>query len=211
MDFKRLESLAEKYMGHRKSHIEREIGHVYFHGKRVAKGVLELREKLFPEDASHDELLRCAGLFHDLGKGIEPHPRTGALLARELLKEELAAPELEAVCGLIAVHDDRQPDSDSYSPWVKLLQDADMLDHFGVQGVWLSFTYYAYMGQKGMIELPEFYETEWKPMVAKNRELLNFSFSREIFEEKTAYEWSTIQRLKLESEGGYLERTWQSL
>ncbi len=210
MDFERLEALAEKYMGHRKSHIEREIGHVYFHGKRVANGILHLRKKILPEDASFDEILRCAGLFHDLGKGIEPHPRTGALLARELLAEELTAPELEAVCGLIAVHDDRKPGS-THSPWVKLLQDADLLDHFGIQGIWLSFTYYAYMGQKGMAELPEFYETEWKPMVSKNRKLLNFPFSREIFDEKTTYEWSVIQRMKVEGGGGYLEQFRKSL
>ncbi|WP_322184021.1 HD domain-containing protein [Neglectibacter caecimuris] len=210
MELQRLEALAEKYMGHRKSHIEREIGHVYFHGKRVANGVLLLRKKLFPEDASHDDVLFCAGLFHDVGKGIEPHPRTGSTLVRELLCGEMTPEEMEAVCGLIAVHDDRRADS-PHSPWVKLLQDADLLDHFGIQGVWLSFTYYAYMGQKGMSELPEFYETEWKPMVAKNRKLLNFPFSREIFDEKTTYEWSVIQRLKEEGTGAYLERTLQSL
>lgn len=204
MNFKRLEALAEQHMGRRKSHIEREIGHVFFHGRRVSRSVLELRKVLFPEDGSHDEILRCAGLFHDLGKGLEPHPRTGALLARELLKEELTPSELDAVCGLIAAHDDRKPESDLHSPWEKLLQDADLIDHFGIQGVWLSFTYYAYMGQKGMAELPEFYETEWKPMVEKNRKLLNFPFSREIFDEKTEYEWSTIQRLKLEGEGQYM-------
>ncbi len=31
MDLERLDSLAKQYMGHRKSHVEREIGHVYFH------------------------------------------------------------------------------------------------------------------------------------------------------------------------------------
>ena len=62
-----------------------------------------------------------------------------------------------------------------------------------------------------MAELPEFYETVWKPMVAKNRKLLNFPFSREIFDEKTTYEWSVIQRLKEEGTGAYLERTLQSL
>lgn len=117
MNFERLEALAEKTMGKRKSHIEREIGAVYFHGKRVAVGVLQLREKLFSEDGSHDEILRCAGLFHDIGKGIEPHPQTGALLVRKLL---------------------------------------------------------------------------------------NFPFSREIFDEKTEYEDSVIRRLTLEGEGQYM-------
>lgn len=204
MDFERLEALAEKAMGHRKSHREREIGHVYFHGKRVANSVLLLREKLFPGDSSHDETLRCAGLFHDLGKGIEPHDRTGALLARELLREELTALELEEVCGLILAHDNRRPGSDVHSPWEKLLQDADLLDHFGTQGVWLSFTYYAYMGQKGMGELPGFYETEWEEAVSRNRAALNFEISREIYDEKIEYERSVIRRLKRENEGRFV-------
>lgn len=204
MDFKRLEAQAEQAMGHRKSHVEREIGHVYFHGKRVANSVLLLRERVFPNDASHDDVLRCAGLFHDLGKGINPHARTGAILARELLQGAMTAEELDEVCQLISIHDDRHPESDVHSPWAKLLQDADLLDHFGIQGVWLSFTYNAYMGQKGMMDLPAFYETEWKPMVVKNRERLNFPESKEIFDEKTAYEWSVIQRLQLEGEGNLI-------
>lgn len=204
MDFERLEALAQKHMGHRKSHREREIGHVYFHGKRVANSVLLLREKLFPGDSSHDETLRCAGLFHDLGKGIEPHDRTGALLVRELLREELTAPELKEVCGLILAHDNRRPGSDIHSPWEKLLQDADLLDHFGTQGLWLSFTYYAYMGQKGMDELPGFYETEWEKVVSRNRAALNFEISREIYDEKIEYERSVIRRLKQENEGRFV-------
>lgn len=204
MNFEKLDSLAEHYMGRRKSHIEREIGHVYFHGKRVASSVLLLRKKLFPEDDSHDDVLYCAGLFHDIGKGIEPHDRTGALLVRDFLREELTAQELEAVCGLILAHDDRQPGSDKHSPWAKLLQDADVLDHFGIQGVWLSFTYEAYAGQKGMYELPEFYETEWEEVVSRNRDVLNFGISKEIFDEKIQYERSVIHRLKKEGKGEYV-------
>lgn len=204
MDFKRLEALAEQTMAHRKFHLEREIGHVYFHGKRVANSVLLLRKTIFPEDASHDDVLRCAGLFHDIGKGINPHARTGALLVRELLQGEMTAAELDEVCELISVHDDRHPDSDLHSSWAKLLQDADLLDHFGIQGLWLSFTYYAYTGQQGMGKLPEFYETDWKETIKKNRAMIHFDVSKAIFDEKTEYEYSVIRRLTLEAEGRYV-------
>ena len=204
MDFERLEALAYQAMGKRKSHLEREIGHVYYHGKRVSNSVFLLRKQIFPEDASHDEILRCAGLFHDVGKGIEPHAKTGASLVRQLLAQELTALELDEVCALIAVHDDRHPESDKHSQWVKLLQDADHLDHFGSQGLWLSFTYRAYVGQKDMMELPAFYESEWDQSVPHTRARLNFERSKEIFDEKTAYERQVIRRIKLEGEGAYV-------
>ncbi|MCH5352584.1 MAG: HD domain-containing protein [Acutalibacter sp.] len=204
MNFERLEASAFRAMGKRKSHVEREIGHVYFHGKRVSHSVLLLRKRIFPEDDSRDEILRCAGLFHDIGKGIEPHARTGAALARELLKDELSEAELNAVCEIISVHDDRHPEDDRYSPWVKLLQDADHLDHFGSQGLWLSFTYRAYVGQEDMMGLPAFYESEWDSSVPGTRSHLNFDISKEIFDEKVKYERDVIRRLKLEGEGDYV-------
>ena len=204
MDFERLEALAFQAMGKRKSHLEREIGHVYYHGRRVANSVILLRKQLFPNDASHDEILRCAGLFHDVGKGIEPHARTGASLARQLLVQELTAQELDEVCKIISVHDDRHPESDLHSQWVKLLQDADHLDHFGSQGLWLSFTYRAYVGQKDMMELPAFYESEWEDSIPRTRAHLNFERSKEIFDEKIEYERQVIRRVKLEGEGAYV-------
>ena len=79
MDFARLNALAEGWMRTRQAHLERERGSVYFHGQRVAKGVLELRRRV-TEDASHDEILRAAAIFHDIGKGIEPHAQSGAAL-----------------------------------------------------------------------------------------------------------------------------------
>ncbi len=204
MDFQRLDRLAQEYMGKRKSHIEREIGHVYFHGKRVSNSVLLLRKRLAPEDDSQDEILRCAGLFHDIGKGIEPHPQTGAALAKELLRDEMTPSELEQVCALIAAHDSRDPENKALPFGLRLLQDADLLDHFGSQGLWLCFTYQAYMGQKDMMELPLFYETEWEKSLFKNRALLNFEISRGIFDEKAEYERQVISRLKKEGMGFYI-------
>ena len=43
MDFERLDVIARQIMLHRRSHIEREIGHVYYHGARTMVGVIELR------------------------------------------------------------------------------------------------------------------------------------------------------------------------
>ena len=202
MDFDRLTTLAFKYMGKKKSHKEREIGAAYFHGMRVANGVIELRKRLF-EDNSMDDVLRCAGMFHDIGKGIEPHNHTGAVLVRDLLKDEMTETELDQVCRLISAHCDRQPGSDVHSWDEKLLQDADLLDHYGSQGIWMSISYYAYTTQQEMNQVPEFYMGEWQKQIAEHRALLNYDCSKEIFDDKVAFEKQIADRMEIEKNGTY--------
>jgi hypothetical protein len=103
IDWQALDALAQKQMAHRKAHPMRETGFIYRHGRRVAASVCHLRARV-TDDASHDDALRIAGLFHDIGKGIEPHARSGALLARDLLAEYLPKALLDEVVALIANH-----------------------------------------------------------------------------------------------------------
>lgn len=198
MNFDELDKLAFEYMGKKKSHKERETGAAYYHGKRVATGVIELRRKLFDDD-SMDDILRCAGMFHDVGKGIEPHSRTGAVLVRDLLKDEMSETELGHVCRLISNHCDRTP---QHSWDEKLLQDADLLDHYGAQGIWMSISYYAYMQQE-MDRVPAFYMGEWKKQIVEHRKLLHFDLSKKIFDEKTTFEKKIADRMEIEKNGVY--------
>ena len=62
MDFERLDEIARSLMLGRRSHVEREVGHVYYHGVRTMRGVAELRRRV-TADGSHDELLRAAALL----------------------------------------------------------------------------------------------------------------------------------------------------
>ena len=101
MDFARLNALAEGWMRTRQAHLERERGSVYFHGQRVAKGVLELRRRV-TEDASHDEILRAAAIFHDIGKGIEPHAQSGAALVCAVVAGVKGGGVISALSGLAA-------------------------------------------------------------------------------------------------------------
>lgn len=202
MDFDKLDPLAFKYMGKRKSHKEREIGAAYYHGKRVANGVIELRKRLFDDD-SMDNILRCAGMFHDIGKGVEPHSHTGAVLVRDLLKNEMSEPELEQVCRLIEAHGDRQPQTDEHSWDEKLLQDADLLDHYGSQGIWMSVCYYAYTTQQEMDQVPAFYQEAWQDQISRHRKLLNYDLSKKIFDDKVAFEMNIADRMELEKNGIY--------
>lgn len=203
MNFEELDKLAFKYMGKKKSHKEREMGAAYFHGKRTANGVIELRKRLF-DDGSMDDILRCAAMFHDIGKGIEPHNRTGAVLVRELLKDEMTETELDYVCRLIYSHCDRQPKTDKYLWYEKLLQDADLLDHFGSQGIWMSISWYAYTTQEGMDKVPEFYSSVKEQNIAlKNREALNYDLSKQIFDDKVSFEMKIAERMEIEKNGVY--------
>lgn len=203
MDFARLNEIAFRLMGKRKSHFEREVGAAYFHGQRTGKGAVLLRKKLFPQDGSMDDILLCAGMFHDMCKGLEPHSDNAAFLCRKVLAGELTEAEMDAVCGLIAAHDKRHPGTDENTVWEKLLQDADVLDHYGSQGIWMSNTYYAYHGQREMAALSEFYFSEWDPQCENDRKKLNFDLSKQIFDEKCAFERSVIQRMIKEADGEY--------
>ena len=201
MDKEKIRMLAKKYMRERKTHREREIGAVYFHGLRVEKGAVELR-RMLTEDDSWDDRLRCAALFHDVGKGIGKHAHTGALLAADLLGDELTEEETRDVTALIEAHQDRKPGTDGHSFWQKILQDADLLDHYGAQGIWMCCCYYA-SHEEEMNQVPDFYDTEWPKQMKEHRALLNFDVSREIFDEKCRFEMEVARRMRLEGGGRY--------
>ena len=202
MDYEALDHLAARLMAKRKPHAQRERGSIYFHGQRVSRGVIQLR-KLVTSDNSHDTYLRVAGLFHDVGKGMEPHAHIGAVLMKDLMRPYMAPDEVDEVVRLIDVHDDRKPDSDKHDLPVRLLQDADLLDHFGTQEIWMCFSYYA-THERGVSEALDFYRNDYKKSVNRQRKLLNFEESRRIFEEKYRFQRDFIKRLKVESEGGYM-------
>ena len=202
MDYEALERLAARLMAKRKPHAQRERGSVYYHGLRVAKGVIQLR-KMVSSDNSHDPYLRIAALFHDVGKGMDPHAAIGAALMRDQLKPYLAPDEIDEVARLIACHDDRRPDSHKHDLPTRLLQDADLLDHYGTQEIFMCFSYCA-THERGITTALEFYRDDFKKDINRQRKLLNFEESRRIFEEKYRFERNFIKRLKLESEGGYM-------
>jgi len=200
MNLTAIKPLAEQQK-RRKAHIDREKGSIYYHGQRVANTVLQLRRMILPDDESHDEILTAAAWFHDIGKDIEPHAHTGALLTRDILQEHCTAEELDEICELIALHCDRKPDR-TYSPWVKLLQDADLLDHFGSAGVWIMFMIAASKGESP--EQTQVRLDDFLPRYDRNRALINYPQSIEFFDEKVTFEREFFERFRLEAEGNLL-------
>ena len=202
MDMQAMNALAKELIGARRVHAERETGGAYAHGQRVGETVLWLRRTLFPGAGAEDDVLRVAAWFHDIGKGVEPHARYGAALAREALAGQCSAAELAQVCGLIGLHCARDPENAQYPAAVRLLQDADLLDHYGTFTVWMEFLYSAFR-DRSLLETAGLNEAAWwKAHCAQYRAELNYPISREIFDEKIAFVYAFYARMQVEARGG---------
>ncbi|HHT41811.1 MAG TPA: HD domain-containing protein [Firmicutes bacterium] len=198
MDLDAMRELAHKAMVRRCTHPDRERGFVYYHGQRVAEIALQLRELIFPGEESWDEVITAAGWFHDVGKGIEPHWEYGALLVREMLKDHCSPQELEQIAEIVGSHTLRK--QREYPPYVQLVQDADILDHFGTLDIWLDFWHCACRG-KGLEDALEFYGDEYLQKVESVASLLNFPESVEILQEKMLFAREFAERFRREAAG----------
>lgn len=123
-----------------------ETGYRYYHGLRVSKLALALAQS---ESISvESDLLFIAALLHDVGKagtkGKGHGPRGAELIARSI-PQLFNSEELRYVTNIVANHYMRphskylqgEPDP-GWPPEVLLVQDADTLDHFGANGIWIS-------------------------------------------------------------------------
>ena len=194
MDLIEIKEIAKHIMAERKAHLEREKGGVFYHGERVANLIIELRKEILPNDTSNDDILTIDALFHDCEKGIEPHDEYGSVVARHALKDLLPINELNKVCNLIKLHCMRNPKDNEYTDYTKLLQDADMIDNFGVYEIWMNIQYWAHTDGT-FHDMIDFYKTNYENHISKNRTLLNYNVSKEIFDERTSFENEFIARL----------------
>lgn len=200
MDKARIKSLAYDRMKDKFSPTSHEKAEKYYHGERVASLVVKLRQHLFPEDPSHDDILVVSAWFHDICNGIDDHEAEGARETRAILTPYCSPSELDAICGIIRVHDDRNPEMD-YSDQIKLHQDADHLDHFGAFDVWRSFTY-AIANEQTIIETLA-YMREVRPKdIQAHRDQLNYEVSKRIYDEKMAFLAQFTERFAVECAGG---------
>ena len=193
-------------MGARRAHAQRERGYIYYHGHRTARLAAEIGVRsgiLRPTDssdqASQEPLLYVGALFHDIGKGFEHHNITGASITRALLSGVMSSEELDVVCDMVRCHCLRR--DDSQTSWVKLVQDADLLDHFGTQEVWLKFQYSAVEGESCDDALAFWRGEEWSNQVQELRGLLNYSLCKELYDERIEYVRSFVERFAVEAEG----------
>lgn len=200
MDFEKLNEIAVKLMKNRKAHLERERGSIYEHGRRVAKLIVLLRKEILPEDDSKDDILRLAGLFHDIGKGIEPHALFGAPIMRQAVQGVVSDEEAAEAARLIEAHQDRRPQDDDHDVWVRLLQDADLLDHIGTYTVWMDIQYAAYMNAS-VEETTHRFESNADDYAKECRLLLNFDLTKEIYDDRIAFYQEFAARFSDEARG----------
>jgi len=199
MDLDKIKQAAKDIMSERKAHLEREKGGIFYHGQRTANLALELHKKVLPDDKSHD-ILTVAAWFHDCAKGIEPHAEYGTVVAKHALKDFLSNIELDEVCNLIALHCARKPNENDYTHYTKLLQDADLLDHFGTYEIWMNIQYHSHTS--GSIEdMIDWYNENHLKHVNRFRKMLNYDLSKEIYDERVAFEKEYIARLNDEGTG----------
>ena len=188
--------MAEKHNPPR--YIERSTK--YAHGQRVASLVLRLRKLILPDKNEYDDILTVAAWCHDICHGVDNHWTAGAKRTKIILNGYCTPQELEQICSIIAVHDDRKPDS-NYSDLIKIHQDADLLDHLGALEIWLHAAHIA--SRNGSITNKLQYFLDTRPTeVTRWRDELNYDVCKPIYDDKIGFAEVFMKRLAVEYNGG---------
>jgi uncharacterized protein len=198
MDNQRIEEIAYSAMAQRRERPTREPGWLYYHGLRTAKIAVHLGRRL--ETDAELDVVYTGALFHDIGKGAEPHHETGAAITRQLLGDLCTSTELDRICDIVRYHNQRHQAS-SLPVEIRIVQDADTLDHVGPIDVWLAF-YWSGAHRETIHEHMRFIHSEENDRYRRElREGLSFDLSRQIFDERLAYEerfFAEFHRIYLE-------------
>lgn len=188
-----------------------EPGYRYHHGLRVAALAVELAGRL--RSSVDLELLYVAGVVHDVGKsgyqGEDPHGPRGAEIVRTEAAAWFTAGELDQVCQMVERHYAR-PNSRWYAgrekpAWteeVLLVQDADVLDHFGCNHVWQAFFWAKHLRQSPQETLAYYWrnpkEQDWRE---EARRSLNFDASRSELDRRLARSDAFCREFAMEQAG----------
>lgn len=182
MDIEQLEEIAKAEMASRQDLRFREPGWILYHGRRTGKIAVHLAD-LLDSSIDHD-LLYIAGLFHDIGKGQDPHNVVGADRTRELLAHLVPDEDLNIICDAVRSHNQRKK-SDDFSAYDKLVQDADLIDHVGPIDVWMAFYWSGAHSESIHDHIAYCKGDDCKRFQEGMRTNLNFDFSREVLEERS--------------------------
>lgn len=196
-----IRDVAFREIGQRASHPFKEKGNKFHHGQRVAQSIKELAELiLYRGDLAP---VTVAAWLHDISNGEvshKEHGKVGAGKVAEMIKGLCTDIELKQICHFIEVHDERDISVDTIE--LKLLQDADLLDHFGTQLIWCLFQ----AALKDDLSM-----SEAAGLILKNVERdmwhldeLHFDVSKKIFIEKMDFVRRFGERMLIEADGKFV-------
>jgi uncharacterized protein len=184
MNLDRIDQIAREAMMGRSEHPARAPGWLYYHGRRTGRIAQWLAKQLLV--GVDEDLLYVGALFHDVGKGKEPHNEIGAEIASVLLGPICTADEIAGVCELVRNHNQRNEPGRTAA--VKLVQDADLLDHVGPIGPWLAFYWSGARGESIEEHRAFIRGEENRQYRAGMKAMLNFEFSRQEFDKRVRFE-----------------------
>lgn len=199
MDINKLKQIAYVNMSNNKS-LQREKGYLYHHGLRTANLSLNLRKLIIKDDKTKDNILFVGALFHDISKSLKPQSKFGEIIVKELIAEYCSEEELKIISDIVSLHQFRNKQN-TYSDFVKIVQDADIIDHTGTIDIWSNFIYGAYNEESILSCISYYCSDRYKIYLDKMRSLLNYSISEEIFDEKVTFVNNFIQRCAVEAKG----------
>ncbi len=145
MELGAIKNLAYELIGN-KEEVPHGVGYRLAHGYRVGA----IAEWIAHELGESDELLFVAGILHDIGKDKAGHPEDdgimhgprGAEIIRKQFIHFMSINELQRVATMVENHNARpkskwfiDKEKPQHSTEVLILQDADLLDHFGEEGI----------------------------------------------------------------------------
>jgi len=207
VDLQAINKILFYLMSDKRGYEWRDIGAKYYHGQRTAKLAITLRKLILPNDDSFDEILTVAAWIHDNcngndgwadGKNI--HGKLGAEKARKILEPFCTTSEIENIAELVEHHDDRNLTNREKSDYLKILQDADLLDHRGSNAVWETIVYAALANSTAQ-RTAEYNSTKGIQLIEKHRGLVHFEVSKQIFDDKAAFYKEFVKRFSAESKG----------
>jgi len=200
LNLEEIQKIAADNMEGRRSHLEREAGYIYYHGLRTANLAGEILSRVDGQAPVFDPVLYTGALFHDIGKGYTSHNETGAGLVKDLLAGLCTEAELDRISDIVRYHCIRKNGLE-LDKGILAVQDADMIDHFGTQEIWLNFLYRAY-NHDTELDAVKFWDSDsYRGQTAKLRGLLNFEFSKSLFDDRVGFQELFLRRLKIEAEG----------
>ena len=200
LNLETVRKIAWENMGSRRAHEGCEVGYIYYHGLRTANLAGEILFLRDGDRTAFDEKVFAGGLFHDIGKGFGAHNEAGAAITRHLLNSCCTPEELDDICDIVRFHCIRKHQLDLPEK-ILAIQDADIIDHYGTQQIWLGMLRASYHDESATSLMEYWNSDEFRDHLEELRELLNYQESCAIFEERIDFLTRFNQRFQTESEG----------